>query len=137
MITAAKIVRPNTVYRVNVVVLPEAPDLNVRATITKGRHQIASDQQLADAGSNQVLLLQVSLAFFFSLMWMLNEGVINFSQIPASITNGDYRLKVVGYNPQHPQKAVFAKEGQLEYHADFVSIVVQSNRKVYRNEMNG
>ena len=59
MITAAKTVRPNTIYRVNVVVLPEAPELNVKATITKGHHQIASHQQLADTGSNTVLLLPV------------------------------------------------------------------------------
>lgn len=58
-------------------------------------------------------------------------------QIPASITDGDYRLKLEGYDPQHPQKALFFREGRLTFRPDFLSIVVQSNRKIFRNGMNG
>lgn len=58
-------------------------------------------------------------------------------QIPASVTNGRYRLKLEGYDTLHPQKAVFVKESQLDFHSDFLSIVVQTNRKVFRNGMKG
>uniref|UniRef100_A0A0P5QY90 Macroglobulin complement-related protein n=1 Tax=Daphnia magna TaxID=35525 RepID=A0A0P5QY90_9CRUS len=113
--TASSVVRPNTVYRVNVVVLPASPDLILKAMIIKGRgHQIASATDVADAGSSHDLLLK----------------------IPASITDGDYRLKLEGYDPQHPQKALFFREGRLTFRPDFLSIVVQSNRKIFRNGMN-
>uniref|UniRef100_A0A0P4XT60 Macroglobulin complement-related protein n=1 Tax=Daphnia magna TaxID=35525 RepID=A0A0P4XT60_9CRUS len=113
--TASSVVRPNTVYRVNVVVLPASPDLILKAMIIKGRgHQIASATDVADAGSSHDLLLK----------------------IPASITDGDYRLKLEGYDPQHPQKALFFREGRLNFRPDFLSIVVQSNRKIFRNGMN-
>lgn len=58
--TASRIVRPNTIYRVNVVVLPESPDLIIKAVIAKGGgHQIASASQVAYAGSSHDLLLKV------------------------------------------------------------------------------
>ncbi len=60
MATASRIVRPNTVYRVNVVVLPASPDLIIKAVITKGGgHQIASAAQVVDAGSSHDLFLKV------------------------------------------------------------------------------
>lgn len=62
MATASSVVRPNTVYRVNVVVLPASPDLILKAMIIKGRgHQIASATDVADAGSSHDLLLKVSI----------------------------------------------------------------------------
>lgn len=32
---------------------------------------------------------------------------------------------------------IFKKEDQLEFYPEFLSIVVETNRKVYRNEMTG
>ena len=62
--TASRIVRPSTIYRVNVVVLPASPDLIIKAVITQsGGHQIASASQIADAGSSRDLLLKVSSPF--------------------------------------------------------------------------
>lgn len=58
--TASRIIRPDTIYRVSVAILPESTDLTVRALITKGRHQVASDTQVFDSGSSHHLLLKVS-----------------------------------------------------------------------------
>lgn len=58
--TASRIVRPNTIYRLNVVVLPGSPDLILKAVIIQGAgHQIASASEIADAGSSHNLLLKV------------------------------------------------------------------------------
>lgn len=61
VVTAASILRPNTIYRVHVVVLPGSPDLVFRALITKGNGEhVASDRtNSADAGSSNHLLLKV------------------------------------------------------------------------------
>jgi hypothetical protein len=61
-------------------------------------------------------------------------------QIPASISGGDYRLKLepqLGYDVQHPQKAVLIKESPLVFHSDFLPIIVQLNRKIFANAMTG
>ena len=58
-------------------------------------------------------------------------------QIPPSITDGKYRLRLESYDLQHPQKALLVKESPLDFHPDFLSIVIQSNRKVFRNGMSG
>jgi hypothetical protein len=42
-----------------------------------------------------------------------------------------------GYDLLQPQKSVFSKRGHLEFHPDFLSILVQTNRKIYKNEMKG
>ena len=62
--TASRILRPNTVYRVNIVLLPESADLVVKAVITKdsGQH-IASGVQVTNAGSSHDILLKVSGLF--------------------------------------------------------------------------
>ncbi len=58
--TASRIVRPNTIYRVNVVVLPDSPDLIVKAFITKGSgYQIASAVEIIDSGTSRNLLMKV------------------------------------------------------------------------------
>ena len=58
--TASRIVRPNTIYKVNVAVLPDSPDLIVKAYITKGSgHQIASVVEIVDSGTSNNLLLPV------------------------------------------------------------------------------
>ncbi len=60
--TASRILRPNTVYRVHIVVLGDSSsDLVIKALITKGSgHHIASGVQVADAGSSHDLLLKVN-----------------------------------------------------------------------------
>jgi hypothetical protein len=66
--TASRIVRPNTIYRVNVIVLPASPDLIIKSVITQsGGHQIASASQIADAGSSHDLLLKVMSSSFISI----------------------------------------------------------------------
>jgi hypothetical protein len=58
--TASKIVRPNTVYRVNMFVLPDADGLIVKALITKdGGQHIASAIETIDSGVSHNLLLKV------------------------------------------------------------------------------
>ena len=42
-----------------------------------------------------------------------------------------------GYDTLHPQKAIFIKESPLEFLSDFLSIVIQTNRKLFRNGMKG
>ena len=49
--------------------------------------------------------------------------------------DGQYRLRIEGYDVNRPKKSIFAKETQLTFRPEFLSIVVQSNRKIYRNEM--
>jgi hypothetical protein len=44
---------------------------------------------------------------------------------------------VEGYDTLHPQKAIFIKESPLEFLSDFLSIVIQTNRKLFRNGMKG
>ena len=58
-------------------------------------------------------------------------------KIPAAIIDGKYRLRLEGYDNEHPQKAILIKESSLEFYPDFLSIVIQSNRKVFRNGMSG
>lgn len=58
-------------------------------------------------------------------------------QIPPSLTDGNYRLRLEGFGSSSPFKMLFAKEAQLIFHPEFLSIIVQTNRKVYRNEMTG
>jgi len=61
-VTASRIIRPGVIYRVNVAVFPESPDMIVRALITKGNdsHQVAaSSSEIIDAGSNRLLSMQV------------------------------------------------------------------------------
>ena len=58
-------------------------------------------------------------------------------KIPAAIIDGKYRLRLEGYDNEHPQKAILIKESPLEFYPDFLSIVIQSNRKVFRNGMSG
>ena len=41
------------------------------------------------------------------------------------------------YDPLRPQKAVIVKENPLVFNSEFLSIVVESNRKVFRNSMQG
>ncbi|XP_046648840.1 CD109 antigen-like [Daphnia pulicaria] len=114
-VTASVILRPDTVYRVHVVVLPGSPDLVFKALITKGsgQHVASASSDSVDAGTSTHLLLKV----------------------PASISEGDYRLKLEGYDVQHPQKAVLIKESPLVFHSDFLSIIVQLNRKIFANAM--
>lgn len=58
--TAPRIIRPTTVYKVNVVLLPSSTDLILKAVIIKGSgQQIASAVQNADAGASHDLLLKV------------------------------------------------------------------------------
>lgn len=59
------------------------------------------------------------------------------TQIPGTLTAGHYRLKLEGYDLSQPQKKIFSKRGVLEFHPDFLSILVQTNRKIYKNEMKG
>ena len=113
--TASRIIRPGVVYRVSVAVLPESADLFVKSIITKGKHEIASAQEVMESGSSHHLLMK----------------------IPPSITAGEYRLKLIGYSTSMSHKVLFKKESPLTFHPDFLSILVQSNRKVYRNEMKG
>lgn len=65
VVTAGSTLRPNTIYRVHVVVLPGSPDLFINALITKGNGEhIASDRtNSADAGSSNNLLLKVDFDF--------------------------------------------------------------------------
>lgn len=59
--TGSSILRPNTVYRVNIVLLPGSTELVIKALITKdNEHQIASGVHIADFGSSHELLLKVS-----------------------------------------------------------------------------
>jgi hypothetical protein len=51
------------------------------------------------------------------------------------MTDGQYQLKLDGYDLLQPQRAVFTKRGLLEFHPDFLSVLVQTNRKIYKNEM--
>lgn len=57
--------------------------------------------------------------------------------MPASLSNGQYRIRVEGYDFSSPQKNIFIKEAVIDYNPDFLSIIVQTNRKVFRNEMTG
>jgi hypothetical protein len=63
-VTASTILRPESVYRIHVVVLPTSPDLIIKALITKGRDQhvaSATSQHAIDAGtSSNLLLIKVS-----------------------------------------------------------------------------
>ena len=60
MATASKIVRPNTIYRVNVIVLPEANGMIIKNLVTKdnGQH-VASASETIDSGMSHNLLLKV------------------------------------------------------------------------------
>ena len=64
MATASKIVRPNTIYRVNVFVLPETDAMIVKALVTKdnGQH-VASAIETIDSGMSHNLLLKVLNSF--------------------------------------------------------------------------
>ncbi len=142
--TASKIVRPNTVYRVNMFVLPDAAEgMIVKALITKdGGQHIASAIETIDSGVSHNLLLKVdflaSLFFFRQLFEQTSHGLrICACQIPGSLTDGQYQLKLDGYDLSQPQKSVFSKRGHLDFHPDFLSILVQTNRKIYKNEMKG
>lgn len=64
-----------------------------------------------------------------------HNGINN--KVPLSITNGDYRLKIKGYHADHLEKLLFVKQSLLTFHPEFLAIVVQTNRKVYCNNMNG
>lgn len=64
-----------------------------------------------------------------------NNGIIN--KVPLSITNGDYRLKIEGYHADQSKKVLFVKQSLLTFHPEFLAILVQTNRKVYCNNMNG
>lgn len=62
VVTASAILRPDTVYRVHLVVLPGSPDLVFKALITKGSGQhvaSASSSDSVDAGTSNHLLLKV------------------------------------------------------------------------------
>uniref|UniRef100_A0A0P5Q059 Macroglobulin complement-related protein n=1 Tax=Daphnia magna TaxID=35525 RepID=A0A0P5Q059_9CRUS len=114
MATASRMVRPNTVYRVNVVVLPQSEGMIVKALITKdGGQHVASAAETVDSATSHDLLMK----------------------IPGTLTAGQYRLKLEGYDLSQPQKTIFSKRGVLEFHPDFLSILVQTNRKIYKNEM--
>lgn len=57
---ASRIIRPNTVYRVNVVVLPDSPSMIVKAFVSKGNgHQVSSASEIVDTGTSNCLLLKV------------------------------------------------------------------------------
>jgi hypothetical protein len=47
----------------------------------------------------------------------------------ASFTNGRHRLKLEDYDTLHPQKAVFVKESQLDFHSSFLSTIVDRPQK--------
>ena len=59
------------------------------------------------------------------------------NKIPLSITDGDYRLKLEGYEAARPDRIHFVKQSMLTFHSEFLAIVVQTNRKVYCNSMSG
>ena len=61
MATASRNLRPNTVYRVNIVLLPDSTVLAIKAVITKdSRQHIASGDTEVNAGSSYDILLKVS-----------------------------------------------------------------------------
>jgi uncharacterized protein with PQ loop repeat len=142
------ILRPDTVYRVHVVVLPGSPDLVFKALITKGsgQHVASASSDSVDAGTSTHLLLKVHFLYlnihrilwkFYGIEIQRSQIHANVLQVPASISDGDYRLKLEGYDVQHPQKAVLIKESPLVFNSDFLSIIVQLNRKIFANAMNG
>lgn len=62
MATASRMVRPNTVYRVNVVVLPQSEGMIVKALITKdGGQHVASAAETVDSATSHDLLMKVCL----------------------------------------------------------------------------
>lgn len=57
--TASSIIRPGGLYRINAAVLPDSPDLIIRAVVTKDGHQVASSNEVVEAGSNQNIIMKV------------------------------------------------------------------------------
>ena len=60
IVTAPRLIRPDGVYRLAISLLPESPDMVIKATITKREHQITTGSIIADSGSSVNLIMKVT-----------------------------------------------------------------------------
>lgn len=80
--TASRMVRPNTVYRVNVIVLPQSEGMIVKALITKdGGQHIASAVDIVDSVTSHNLLMKVFLIKIHYLWFNVVHFILKFAYV--------------------------------------------------------
>jgi CD109 antigen len=110
-IIASKMVRPNQIYRVFVSVFIESEDpITVRASISRDGVEMSADQQIIKTGEPETLLMRV----------------------PPTTVPGEYKLRVEGKYEKAFGGIAFLNETQLTFSQRSMTIFVQTNKPVYK-----
>lgn len=112
LMLAPRVVRPNQVYRVTVTLLSASAAHTVRASLQREAEEVASAKELVASGQTAVLLMKV----------------------PQNAKPGKYKMRVEGNINGVLGGTGFMQEQDVEFQAQFLTILIQTNQFVYNFE---
>ncbi|KAK8776929.1 hypothetical protein V5799_029726 [Amblyomma americanum] len=112
LVLAPRVVRPNQVYRVTVTLLSASAAHTVRASLQRESEEVASVKELIASGETAVLLMK----------------------IPQNAKPGKYKMRVEGNINGVLGGTGFFQEQDVEFQAQFLTILIQTNQFVFNFE---
>ena len=109
LIIASRIVRPSTIYQVEISLLEAAKPMRVRAALSRDGVEVYGDHVNMNPLERQNILLQVP---------------------PGNIVDSVYRLRVEG-SGVGGGAIIFQNETVLEFSRQFLSVSISTNRAIY------